>query len=86
MIEITKEMVAGLIPARRANSSKADYGCVLVVAGCEGLMGAAVLSTEAALRGGAGLVTVCCPRELFAIPQTAVPEAMCIDRQYSILP
>ena len=52
------------LPARRAESHKGDYGRVLVVAGSRGFSGAAVLCGRAALRGGAGLVTVACPRDV----------------------
>ena len=49
---------------RRAESHKGDYGRVLVVAGGRGFSGAAVLCGGGALRGGAGLVTVACPRDI----------------------
>jgi len=52
------------LPTRRADSHKGDYGRVLVVAGSRGYAGAAVLCGRAALRGGAGLVTVACPHEV----------------------
>jgi len=83
--EITRELATRLLPARREDSSKRDYGRVLIIAGTEGMMGAAVLCTRASLRSGAGLVTLCCPREQFCIPQTAVPEAMCVPRDLSLL-
>ncbi|WP_332913679.1 NAD(P)H-hydrate epimerase [Algoriphagus boritolerans] len=38
-------------------SHKGDFGKVLIVAGSEGKMGAAILSCKAALRSGSGLVT-----------------------------
>ena len=82
---ITETLVRRILPPRAADSSKRDYGTTLIVAGSEGMMGAAVLCAEAALRGGAGLVTVCCPRELFVIPQTSIPEAMCIRRDFETL-
>ncbi|MGI9518761.1 MAG: NAD(P)H-hydrate dehydratase [Pirellulaceae bacterium] len=43
---------------RSADSHKGDYGRVLIVAGSRGMSGAAALSGMAALRCGAGLVTV----------------------------
>lgn len=82
---ITETLVRSILPPRDADTSKRDYGTVLVIAGSEGMMGAAVLCAEAALRGGAGLVTLCCPREFFAIPQTSIPEAMCVRRDYETL-
>ena len=52
------------LPPRRADSHKGDYGRVLIVAGSRGFSGAAVLCGRGALRGGAGLVTVACPRDI----------------------
>jgi NAD(P)H-hydrate epimerase len=46
------------------------FGRVLVVAGSRGMTGAAVLCASAALRGGAGLVTLAVPEEIW--PQVAV--------------
>lgn len=82
---INETMVKAILPERERDSSKRDYGTLLVIAGSEGMMGAAVLCTEAALRSGAGLVSLCCPRELFVIPQTGLPEAMCLPREYDSL-
>lgn len=50
-----------LVSPRRADSHKGTYGRILVVAGSQGMSGAAVLAGNAALRSGAGLVTVACP-------------------------
>ena len=52
------------LPKRRADAHKGDYGRVLVVAGSRGFSGAATLCGTGALRGGAGLVTVACPRDI----------------------
>ena len=45
-----------LFPKRRADSHKGDYGQVFLLAGSEGMLGAAVLCSRGALRVGAGLV------------------------------
>lgn len=82
---INETLVRNILPVRAEDTSKRDYGKVLIFAGSEGMMGAGVLCTEAALRGGAGLVTLCCPREWFLVPQTAVPEAMCLARDIDSL-
>ncbi|MEK7269725.1 MAG: NAD(P)H-hydrate dehydratase [Planctomycetota bacterium] len=47
---------------RPADSHKGDYGRVLIVAGSVEMAGAAVLAGEAAMRSGAGLVTVAMPK------------------------
>lgn len=49
------------IPVRAVDSHKGTYGRVLVIAGSRGMSGAAILTGSAALRSGAGLVTVACP-------------------------
>jgi hydroxyethylthiazole kinase-like uncharacterized protein yjeF len=48
----------GLLPRRRASAHKGDCGRVLIIGGAPGTTGAARLAGEAALRAGAGLVTV----------------------------
>ncbi|MDE6161654.1 MAG: NAD(P)H-hydrate dehydratase [Muribaculaceae bacterium] len=63
-------------PPRRADSSKADYGSLVIFAGSGGMMGAAQLATRAALRAGAGKVTCHSPRCGYNVMQTAVPEAL----------
>lgn len=81
-IRVTSEdYVREMLPPRAADIHKGACGRVLLIAGSPGMAGAAVLCARAALRSGAGLVTVCVPRELFPILQTAVPEAMCMDRE-----
>lgn len=52
------------LPPRRRESSKYDYGRVLVVAGSRGMAGAAALASMAALRSGAGLVEAVVPESI----------------------
>lgn len=49
------------LPARKSEGHKGDYGRVLVVGGSLGMAGAPALAGIAALRGGAGLVTIAVP-------------------------
>jgi NAD(P)H-hydrate epimerase len=58
---------------REPDSHKGTYGRVLIVGGRRGMSGAVVLAGLAALRGGAGLVTVACPREIVDIVASAEP-------------
>lgn len=62
---------------QRANEShKGDYGHLLVVAGCQGMPGAAVLSTGAALVSGCGLVTLHSTARALQAAVTGFPSAM----------
>ena len=61
---------------RPVDSHKGLYGHVLVVAGSVGKSGAAVMSSHAALRAGAGLVTVATPAPVLPIVASAFPEFM----------
>ncbi|MBI5744877.1 MAG: NAD(P)H-hydrate dehydratase [Elusimicrobia bacterium] len=71
-----KAQLRALLPARRKESHKGDFGRVLVVAGSRGMAGAAVLAARAALKAGAGLVTVACPETERRTIACALPEAM----------
>ncbi len=61
---------------RPADSHKGLYGHVLLVAGSVGKTGAAVLCGQAALRGGAGLVTVATPQPALQTIAAAQAEYM----------
>ena len=72
---ITKEMVKEMLPVRPKNAHKGSAGRVAVAAGSYGYVGAAALSSFAAVKGGAGLVTLLTPedtREVLAIKLTEV--------------
>jgi len=61
---------------RAAEAHKGSYGHVLLVAGSVGKTGAAVLCGQAALRGGAGLVTMATPEPALATVAAAQAEYM----------
>ena len=63
---------------RRADTSKADYGNVVIFAGTSGMCGAAALSALSALRSGAGLVRAATLESNFVPIQTIAPEAICV--------
>ena len=64
-LEVTTGQEAGItFPPRLQDANKGQFGHVLVIAGSVGKSGAAVLSGLAALRTGAGLVTVACPKSI----------------------
>jgi len=52
------------LPRRRPDAHKGDFGRVLVVGGSRGMIGAPALAANAALRGGAGLVTQAVPETI----------------------
>lgn len=62
---------------RRSGSHKGDFGHVLIVGGDHGMAGAARLAGEAALRCGAGLVSLATRAEHTAGITAARPELMC---------
>lgn len=65
-----------ILPNRRPDSNKGDYGKVLIIAGSKNMAGAAVLCAKAAINSGAGLVKVFTCQSNRIIIQTAVPEAL----------
>lgn len=66
----------GLLPPRRPDSHKGDYGHILLVGGSRGMSGAITLAALAALRSGAGLVTVAVPDVILPIVASAEPSYM----------
>ncbi len=72
-----------LLEKRLANSHKKDFGHVLLVGGAPGMRGAIQLAAHAALRSGAGLVTVATHPDHAAYFNIAIPEIMVlgIDNQ-----
>lgn len=71
--------VDSIIGKRPREMHKGECGRVLVVAGSEGMTGAAVFTARAALRCGSGLVYICTPRVNFQVMQILVPEAICVE-------
>jgi NAD(P)H-hydrate epimerase len=72
----TRAAAARALPSRPRAGHKGTFGHVLVAGGSRGIAGAAALAARGAARGGAGLVTVACPRSQSAILQRASLEAM----------
>ena len=61
---------------RKADANKGSFGHALIVAGSVGKSGAAVLGGRAALRVGAGLVTVATPADVLPVVAAGMPEMM----------
>lgn len=75
--------IKGFLKKRDKFSHKNTYGHALLVSGSYGKMGAAVLSSRACLRTGAGLLTAYVPQSGYSILQTTVPEAMLITDKHT---
>ena len=59
--------LAPLLPRRRFDVHKGDFGRIGIVAGSRGLTGAAILAAEACVRAGAGLVSLYVTEDIHAI-------------------
>ncbi len=73
---LEREAIGWLIPRRHPDTHKGTYGHALVVAGARGKTGAAIMACRAAMRAGAGLVTLAAPRSLNDIFAGALIEVM----------
>lgn len=65
------------LPPRARTAHKGSFGRVVLWAGSRGMAGAAAIAATAALRAGAGLVTVACPDDVVDVVQTLCPCATC---------
>lgn len=68
--------VRAMLRRRSRFAHKGTMGHALLVAGCRGMSGAAILSARAALRTGLGKLTLHLPHACLDILQSAVPEAV----------
>ncbi|MCX8011652.1 MAG: NAD(P)H-hydrate epimerase, partial [Desulfobacterota bacterium] len=70
------EELIPFIKPRDPNSHKGSYGHLLIIAGSPGKTGAAYMTSEAALKIGAGLVTLGIPASLNPILEVKLTEVM----------
>lgn len=73
---ITPAFVRTALPPRKASSHKGSFGHAGIIAGSVGKTGAAAMAATAALRVGAGLVTVAVPSSVNDILEAKLLEAM----------
>ncbi len=73
---ITAQDVRGMFCRRARISHKGTYGHLLIIGGSMGYAGAVSLAALAAVRSGAGLVSVFTPVGVFPVVSGIVPEAM----------
>jgi len=75
---ITDKDMEEILPKRPMNSHKGDYGHILGICGSVGKGGAAALAAMAALRTGAGLITLALPSSLNSSFEVGLPEVITI--------
>ncbi len=63
-----------ILSERKFNTSKFDYGKILVIAGSKNMCGAATLTANAAIKSGAGIVTLLTPKIHSAILPEIIAE------------
>ncbi len=73
---LTPQWVHGCLPRRERSGHKGTYGHAGIIAGSVGKTGAAALAAQAALRVGAGLVTVATPSSVNDILEAKLLEVM----------
>lgn len=74
--ELSAELIGSLLPVRRPNSHKGNYGRLLNLSGSLRMGGAAMMSTYAALRCGAGTTTLATPKSVARMVAPHLMEAM----------
>lgn len=67
------------LPKRNPASHKGSYGKCLIIAGAEGMAGAAYFAALSAYRSGAGLIKLCTAKENQGILQSLIPEAILLS-------
>ncbi len=73
---VTDPEIKHLLERRPKFSHKNEYGHALLIAGSEGMLGAAILAADGALRSGCGLVTVHVPKSEHGVIHTTHPAAL----------
>lgn len=76
--ELSYEGVLSLLPNRRLNTYKGDYGKLLMLCGSVGCTGAPALAANGALRSGAGLVYLGVPECIYTIEAVKLTEPLVI--------
>lgn len=71
-----KNEVRLLFPERKSESHKGSFGHLLCICGSRTMSGAPVLAASAALRSGAGLVTLAFPEGLYSTVSAKLTEAL----------
>lgn len=78
LLHIDETTISRLLPQRKRDTHKGNYGKILLLCGSRGYTGAAALAAMGALRGGAGLVYLAVPDSIYAIEAVKLTEAVVI--------
>lgn len=73
---INQSKISNWLPQRQRTGHKGSYGHTLIVGGNDGMVGAAMMASEAAARIGSGLVTVATRAEHVGLFNSRLPEIM----------
>ena len=78
---ITRHQVAELLPERKKDTYKGDYGRVMIVGGCMNYTGAPYFATQAAINSGSGLVFLALPGSIHQILAGKLNEAIFLPQE-----
>lgn len=78
---IDHDLIKSILPKRRKDSNKGDYGKLLNISGSRRMGGAALMSTLAALRCGAGITALASTEYVCSIVAPHIMEAMTLPLQ-----
>ncbi len=73
---LNRRQILRLLPDRKPDSHKGDFGRILLLCGSVGYTGSAALAAMGALRSGAGLVYLGVPKSIYQIEAVKLTEAM----------
>ena len=73
---LNRRKVRKILPIRKRDAHKGDFGRILLLCGSVGYTGAAALAAMGALRVGAGLVYLAVPESIYVIEASKLTEAI----------
>ncbi|MGN1481106.1 NAD(P)H-hydrate dehydratase [Porcipelethomonas sp.] len=76
IIKTTKEFAEKVIPKKRPDSHKGNYGRLLIVCGSEKMPGACIMAAEAAAKSGVGLLKIASVKSVLTSVTNRLPESM----------
>lgn len=73
--------IKSILPKRKTDAHKGDFGKALLIAGKSNMPGAAIIATEAALKCGVGLAVCATERSVIYSAAARLPEAVYFDTE-----